>query len=190
MTVNRKLYPPKTVWQAMRLERLQQVGYVCESCGVPDAVELFNADRPHPFYQQGTPYRQYLQLAHKRQYETWNRQAECVVLCPSCHGKFDVQCRRKRSTRYPSSVGQVEVWVWYQGEKLLASVARYLDEVMEVIGSFEEGWCFEVCAVMLMRFAGMGVYRKQANGVDVLQESGVCESFGLLLQEVLLGVAG
>src|SRR5690349_14468518 len=64
MTVDRRLYPPRTVWQAMRLERLQQVGYVCETCGVPDAMQLFNANRPHPFYEQGTPYRQYLQLAH------------------------------------------------------------------------------------------------------------------------------
>ena len=45
MTVNRKLYPPKTVWQAMRLERLQQVGYVCEECGVPDAIELRSEER-------------------------------------------------------------------------------------------------------------------------------------------------
>jgi hypothetical protein len=190
MTVNRRLYPPKTIWQAMRLERLQQVGYVCEMCGVPDAVELFNADRPHPFYAAGTPYRQYLQLAHKRQYEKWNRSADCAVLCPSCHAKLDAPLRRKRSTRYPSSVGLVEVWVWYQGEKLLAAVSRYFDEVFEVIGSFEEGWCFEVCAMVLLRFAGLGQYRKQADGVEVLHEQGVCESFGLLVQEVLSGVIG
>src|SRR5690349_16676633 len=39
MTVNRKLYPPKTVWEAMRRERLEQVGFQCELCGLPDATE-------------------------------------------------------------------------------------------------------------------------------------------------------
>ena len=34
MTVNRKLYPPKTVWEAMRRERLEQVGFRCELCGL------------------------------------------------------------------------------------------------------------------------------------------------------------
>ena len=67
MTVNRKLYPSKTVWDAMRRERLEQVGFVCEWCGLPDATEFYNANKPHPFYQHGTPYRMYLQFAHKRQ---------------------------------------------------------------------------------------------------------------------------
>ena len=40
----------------------------------------------------------------------------------------------------------------------------------------------------LVRVAGVGVYRKEANGVAVLQEDGVCESFGVFLQEVLSGV--
>ena len=61
---------------------------------------------------------------------------------------------------------------------------------MEVIGSFAEGWQFEVCAFVLMRFAGLGVYCKQTNGVEVLQEVGVCESFGVVLQEILSGVVG
>src|SRR5712691_3513367 len=188
MTVNRKLYPPKTIWEAMRRERLEQVGYVCELCGVPDAMEFHNSHKPHPFYEQGTPYRQYLQLAHKRQYETWNRQANTLVLCPPCHGRFDVQFRRKRSVRYPSSVGLVVVWVWYQGERCLAAESRYFDDLLEVIASFGEGWQFEVCAEVLMHLVGVGRYRKQAAGVVVLQEEGACESFGQFLQEVLSGV--
>ena len=190
MSVNRKLYPPKTIWQAMRRERLEQVGYVCEQCGVPDAIELRNPNNPHPFYEGGTPYRQYLQLAHKRHYEKWNRKADCAVLCPPCHGKLDAPLRRKRSVRYPSSVGLVEVWVWYQGDRCLAAESRYFDDLLEVIGSFEDGWRFEVCAMVLMRFAGRGVYCKQADGVEVLQEAGVCESFGVVLQEILSGVVG
>ena len=188
MTVNRKLYPSKTVWDAMRRERLEQVGYQCELCGLPDATEFYNANKPHPFYQQGTPYRMYLQFAHKRQYETWNRQADGVMLCPPCHGKFDTQFRRKRSVRYPSSVGLVVVWVWYRGERCLAAESRYFDDLFEVIASFAEGWRFEVCAEVLMSVAGVGVYCKEAVGVTVLQEGGVCESFGAFLQEVLSGV--
>jgi hypothetical protein len=190
MTVNRRVYPPRKLWQAMRQERLEQVGYQCEMCGLPDATEFHNPNRPHPFYPQGMPYRQYLQLAHKREYETWNRQADMAVLCPPCHGKFDLRFRRKRSVRYPSSVGVVEVWVWYQGEKCLAAESSHFDEVVEVIGTFGDGWRFEVCAFMLMRFAGHGLYSKEAEGVTVLQEGGVCEAFGVFLQEVLSGVVG
>ena len=190
MTVNRRVYPPRTIWDAMRRERLAQVGYTCELCGLPDATEFHNPNKPHPFYPQGTPYRMYLQFAHKSQYQTWNRQADGIMLCPPCHGKFDLQFRRKQSTRYPSAVGLVEVWVWYQGERCLAAVARSFEEVVEVIDSFEDGWCFEVCAMALLRFAGMGQYRKQPAGVEVLQEQGVCESFGLVLQEALSGVVG
>ena len=188
MTVNRKVYPPRTIWDAMRRERLELVGYTCEVCGLPDASEFYNANKPHPFYAQGTPYRMYLQFAHKSQYQTWNRQADGVMLCPPCHGKFDMQFRRKRSVRYPSSVGLVAVWVWYQGERCYAAESRYFDDLLQVIASFEDGWQFEVCAEMLMRLAGVGRYRKETNGVTVLQEDGVCESFGVFLQEVLSGV--
>jgi hypothetical protein len=34
MPVNRKLYPPKTVWEAMRRERLEQVGWKSRSVRV------------------------------------------------------------------------------------------------------------------------------------------------------------
>jgi hypothetical protein len=190
MTANRKLYPSKTVWEAMRRERLEQVGFQCELCGLPDATECYNPNKPHPFYQQGTPYRLYLQFAHKRQYETWNREADGVMLCPSCHGKFDTQFRRKRSVRYPSSVGLVVVWVWYRGERCLAAETRYFDDLLEVIASFAEGWRFEVYAEVLMQVAGVGRYQKEVDGVTVVQEEGVCESFGLFLHEVLSGVVG
>ena len=188
MTVNRKLYPPKTVWEVMRRERLAQVGYQCELCGLPDATEFYNPNKPHPFYPGGTPYRVYLQLAHRRQYETWNREADTLVLCPPCHGRFDVRFRRKRSVRYPSSVGVVVVWVWYQGEKCLAAESRYFDDLFEVIASFADGVQFEVSAEVLMQVVGVGLYRKEASGVAVLREEGACCSFGLFLQEVLSGV--
>jgi hypothetical protein len=188
MTINRKLYPPKTVWDVMRRERLQQVGYKCELCGLPDATEFYNPNKPHPFYRQGTPYRVYLQFAHKSQYQTWNRQAEGVMLCPWCHGTFDAQYRRKRQTRHPVSVGVVFVWVWYQGERCLAAESRYFDDVFEVIASFADGWEFEVQPEILMQAVGMGRYCKTAQGIEVLSEAGACESFGRLLQDVLAGV--
>lgn len=188
MTVNRKLYPPRTIWQAMREERMKQVGYQCEFCGLPDASEFFNANKPHPFYPKGTPYRMYLQLAHKRQYETWNREAETLVLCPPCHGTFGLQNRRKRSTRYPSVIGLIVVWVWYRGEKCLAAEARHFDDLLEVIMSFADGQRFELEAEMLKHVVGKGRYCKAEGSVVVLRESGACANFGVLLQDILSGV--
>ena len=67
MSVMRKLYPPRSVWSVMRQEALERAGFCCEVCGLPDAMEFFNAKKPHRHYAQGTPYRMYLQLAHKNQ---------------------------------------------------------------------------------------------------------------------------
>jgi hypothetical protein len=61
---------------------------------------------------------------------------------------------------------------------------------LEVIASFADGWGFEVYAEVLMTVAGFGMYQKEADGVTVLYEAGVCASFGLFLQEVLSGVVG
>ena len=190
MAANRKLYPPKSVWDVMRKERLEVVGHRCELCGMPDASEFFNEQKPHPFYAQGTPYRMYLQLAHKRQYESWNREADTMALCPGCHARFDADHRRKRSAHRNAPVGVVVVWVDYKGQRCLAAEARYVNDVFEVIASFAPGTPFEVVSEMLMREVGRGRYRREEEGVTVLREKGACVSFGELLQEVLLGVVG
>ncbi len=78
MTVNRRRYPPRSIWAVKRQEALERVSYRCELCGLPDATEFFNERKPHPFHEAGTPYRMYLQLAHKQQYETWNREADTL----------------------------------------------------------------------------------------------------------------
>jgi formate-dependent nitrite reductase cytochrome c552 subunit len=190
MAANRRVYPPKKVWDVMRQERLEAVGYVCEDCGMPDASEFFNAKKPHPFYEQGTPYRVYLNLAHKRQYETWNREADVMLLCPSCHATFDAEHRRKRSAHRNAPVGVVVLWVNYKGQRCLAAEARYMNDLFEVIATFTTGTRFEVVAEMLMHEVGMGRYRRTDEGVMVLREKGACVSYGELLQEVLLGVVG
>lgn len=190
MTVNRKLYPPKSIWSVMRQEALERAGYCCEVCGLPDAVECFNPERPHPFYEAGTPYRMYLQLAHKKQYETWNREADTVMLCPPCHGRFDGQFRRKKEVKRAAPVGLVVVWVWHKDQRCLAAEARWFYDLFEVIASFAAGMKFEVQAEILMSRVGSGVYLREDDGVRVLREVGACRSFGVLLQDVLQGVVG
>jgi hypothetical protein len=191
MTTNRKQYPPRTIWQAMRVERLEQVGYKCEFCGLPDACQRYNAAKPHPLYKQGTPYRVYLQLAHKSRYQTWNRDADTLILCPWCHGKFDATHPRKQQQKYRyMPVGQVLVWVWYKGERCLAAEARWFDDLFAAVAALSDGLIFEVEAEIVTRLAGFGRYRRTEAGVETLHEEGACSSFGGLLHEVLQGVVG
>ena len=183
-----RLYPPKSFWTVKRRERLELVGYKCEKCGRPDAEERFNPNKPHPFYPQGTPSRLYLQLAHKSHYERWNLAADCVVVCPRCHGDMDGELRRKAASYNYAPVGVVQVWVYYKGQRYLAAEARRFDDLFEVVASFEEGMKFEVCPEILMAVAGCGLYRRTSEGIDVLKETGVCRSFSAYLQEVLTGI--
>ena len=132
-------------------------------CGLPDATEFFNERKPHPFHAAGTPYRMYLQLAHKQQYETWNREADTLVLCPPCHGKFDARFQRKKGVKRFAPVGLVVLWVWYKGEKCLAAQARVFDDLFEVIASFAAGLEFEVkLRYSCMMWAWVAIARKRA----------------------------
>ena len=188
MTVNRRLYPPRSIWAVKRQEELERAGYCCEMCGLPDATEFFNERKPHPFHAAGTPYRMYLQLAHKQQYETWKREADTLVLCPPCHGKFDARSQRKKGVKRFAPVGLVVLWVWYKGEKCLAAQARVFDDLFEVVASFAAGLEFEIEAEILMHYVGVGRYRKEEGSIVALHEEGACASFGLFLEEVLQGV--
>lgn len=183
-----RLYPPKSYWNKKRLERLEQVGYKCEKCGRPDAEEHFNPNKPHPFYEQGTPSRSYLQLAHKRQYEKWNIAADCILVCFWCHSDMDKELRKKASSNSSTPVGVVQVWVYYQGSRYLAAESRRFDDLFEVVASFEEGMKFELCPEILMAVAGRGLYRRTLEGIEVVKETGVCRSFSAYLHEVLTGV--
>ena len=188
MTINRRLYPPRSLWAVMRQEALERVGYRCELCGLPDASEFFNERKPHPFHEAGTPYRVYLQLAHKHQYETWNREADTLVLCPPCHGKFDARFHRRKGVKRSAPVGLVVVWVWYKGERCLAAESRFFDDLFEVVASFAPGLRFEIEAEVLMQGVGRGHYHKDESGVVVLHEDGACVSLGSLMQDVLTEV--
>ncbi len=183
-----KAYPPRSIWQVMRAEALERVGYRCELCGLPDASLAFNQNKPHPFSPQGKPYHLYLQLAHKQQYQTWNREAETLVLCPSCHRKFDTEHQRKKAVKRNAPVGLVVLWVWYKGERCLAAEARFLDDVFHTVAAFSTGFLFELEAEMLTCIVGRGRYRRTEIGVEVVRETGACREFGMLLHEVLGGV--
>ena len=185
---NARAYPPRSIWQVMREEALQRAGHRCELCGLPDAALAYNEGKPHPFYPQGKPYHIYLQLCHKQQYQTWNREAETLVLCPSCHRKFDARFGRKKAVKRSAPVGLVVLWVWYKGERCLAAEARYFDDVFQAVASFEVGFLFEIEAELLTRLAGRGHYRRTEAGIEVRRETGACQGFGLLLEDVLQGV--
>lgn len=185
---NHKAYPPRSIWQVMREEALVRAGHCCEMCGLPDASLAFNESRPHPFYPQGTPYHLYLQLAHQQQYQTWNRDAETLILCPSCHRKFDAQHPRKKAVKRNAPIGLVVLWVWYKGERCLAAEARFYDDLFQSVAAFSTGFLFEIEAELLTCVVGRGRYRRVAGGVEVVRESGVCRSFGSLLHETLQGV--
>lgn len=182
MTINRKLYPPK--WrEVMRKEALERAGYCCEDCGLPDGTMRINREVEHPFFPEGKPSHIWLQLSHKREYVTWDREAETAVLCPSCHGKFDKTHRRRHLSGYVP-VGQVIVWVHYKGQRCLAAEAKAFDDLFGTIAAFSEGMQFELEAEVLRQVAGVGHYRKELGGVTVLHEEGACITFGMFLDQV------
>lgn len=185
MPVNRKLYPGKSVWAEMRKERLEIAGYLCEDCGAPDAEQRFNEKKPHPFHEGGTPYYNYLMLAHKNHYERWNREASCVVVCPSCHAKMDAELRRRNSSYNYAPCGVVMVWVHYKGTRYPAAECRRYDDLFEAVATFEEGMRFELCPEMMMAVVGKGTYRRTVEGIAVISETGACRGFGTYLQGAL-----
>lgn len=185
---NHKAYPPRSIWEVMRDEALERAGYRCEMCGLPDASEGFNERKPHPFYPQGKPYYIYLQLCHKQQYQTWNRDAETMMLCPACHRTFDARYPRKERVKRSAPVGLVVLWVWYKGERCLAAEARYFDDLFQTVAAFSTGFLFEMEAEMLTCVVGRGRYRRMNDGIEVVRETGACKSFGSLLHETLQGV--
>lgn len=185
---NRRLYPPQSYWNAKREERLTVAGHKCELCGVPDAQLRFNPNKPHPFYAQGKPSVVYLQLAHKSHYERWRSEADCLVVCPSCHGVMDIELRRRAASRNYAPVGIVQVWVFYQGKRYLAAESRRYDDLFEVVASFEPGMKFELAPEIMLSIVGRGFYRRTQVGIEVLKETGACRNFSAYLQDVLTGV--
>ena len=188
MPYYRKFYPP--AWDKMRDEALARAEYKCEFCGLLNGTEVVNTRKSHPLYPEGKPGRMWLQLAHKEQYQTWDAEAETMMLCPRCHRLYDRQYRRKGTEKQFTPVGLVVVWVRHKRARALALEAWSFDELLRVVASFAPGTEFELQSEMLMRVAGHGRYRREECGITVLREQGVCLTFGRFLQDVFTGAAG
>jgi hypothetical protein len=180
MKSRRKFYPPE--WDSeMRVQALERVGYRCEDCGVQDCTVMVNPYKKHPLYPEGQPYMVHLSLAHKSEYQTWNRDAETVVLCPSCHGRFDGKNRRKDRGKRGSPIGWVAVKVLHRGRWVPAAVLWSYNELYRVVSALSAGTKFELTFEMAMQSIGSGCYYKEALGVSVVRERGVGREFSLLL---------
>jgi len=178
MPFQRKFYPAQ--WDRDREEALQQVGYCCELCGVRECTVLHNVRRASADYPEGRPYMVYLSRAHKHQYQTWMVDAETMVLCQRCHRAFDRQFRRK-AVKERQPLGVALLWVWHQGEKVLAADASWVHDLLDIVLSLPAGTEFELCLEVMTWRVGSGRYRKERGGVTVMCEEGACQEVSVLL---------
>ncbi|GHO62326.1 hypothetical protein KSC_012180 [Ktedonobacter sp. SOSP1-52] len=162
-----RLYPAE--WRALRRQKLEAAGYRCEACGVLDRSVMKSA-------RTGEDYMVYLSIAHKKQYQTWLREAETMVLCQRCHRRYDRQFRRKGGARTYTPISRIDVYVQEGGRSVLAGEARTYDDLRDLVAAMPEHTSFEVHMVMHMAIVGNGLYVKEEQGgiVKVLAEYGAC----------------
>ena len=122
------LYPPE--WQAMRQQKLAEAGFRCQECGVKHRSRQHN--------RRGEEYMVYLSIAHCKQYETWKKDAETMVLCQRCHRRYDRQFRRKAGRRYLTPVGYASVYVQQGAASVLVGMARTFDELRDMVAALPD----------------------------------------------------
>jgi len=164
------LYPPE--WRAIRREKLQQVNYCCEECCVKHLAIRENTTT-------GAPYIVYLSIAHKRQYETWKRDADTMVLCQRCHRRYDRQFRRKAGRRYLTPIGYARVYVEHGSKLSLAGLARTFDDLRDIVAALPDAAPLEIQLITNAAIVGNGHYRKTPDGVTVRREFGACQGLPL-----------
>jgi hypothetical protein len=166
------LYPSE--WRATRRARLAQAQYCCEECGVPHRSLRQNT-------KTGEDYLVYLSIAHRKQYETWKKDAETMVLCQRCHRRYDRRFRRKAGRRYLSPVGYASLYVQdgRHPAAALVGMARHFDELRDMVAALPDATTFDIQLVMNGAIVGNGHYYKDMDGVSVLQEFGACQGLPL-----------
>src|SRR2546421_5950834 len=107
-------YPPR--WRELRRIKLQQAGHCCQECGVKHLSIRQNS-------KTGENYLVYLSIAHKKQYQTWMKDAETMVLCQRCHRRYDRQFRRKGKARRFIPIGYAKVVVQDADREVVAGGA-------------------------------------------------------------------
>jgi hypothetical protein len=165
----------------MRVEALERAGYCCEECGVQDCDVVVNPNKPHPLYPDGQPRMVHLAVAHKNEYQTWNRDAGTLVLCPGCHGRFDARNRRKDSGKERVPIGYVTVRVLHRGRWALSATPWSYNELFRAISALPVATEFELCFEIATQSVGLGRYRKGPRGVVALREKGVGRDFSFML---------
>lgn len=167
MPFNKLLYPPD--WDALRDEKLKEAGYRCQECGVEELSERVST-------RTGRKYLVYLSLAHKRQYETWKRDAETMVLCQHCHRRYDRQFSRKGGylcTRTP--MGYAKVYAQVGNQQVLVGMPPTYSDLSALVLALPDDTEFEVQLVMHFEVVGGGFYHRQGGRSTVLEEYGVCQ---------------
>lgn len=163
-----EMYPPR--WRELRRVKLAQVGYCCEECGVAHLSLRQNV-------KTGEDYLVYLSIAHKKQYQTWLKEAETMVLCQRCHRRYDRQFRRKGKARTSTPVGFAKVYVQDGNQEVVAGVPTTYTDLRDLVDALPDGTPFAVHLVMNMAIVGNGSYRKCGDAVEIVSEYGACVGF-------------
>jgi len=121
----------------------------------------------------------YLSIAHKKQYETWKRDAETMALCQRCHRRYDRQFRRKAGRRYLTPLGYARVYVQQASQLVLAGMARTFDDLRNILAALPDAAPIEIQLVMNAAIVGNGHYVKTPDGVSVRREFGACQGLPL-----------
>lgn len=163
------LYPPE--WRAMREQKLAEAGYRCQECGARHRSKGYN--------RRGEAYTVYLSIAHRKQYETWKKDAETMVLCQACHRRYDRRFRRKGGRRYLTPVGYASLYLQQGPASVLVGMARTFDELRDMVAALPDCSRFEVQLVINGAIVGNGLYHKQDDSISVLREFGACQGLPL-----------
>ncbi len=167
MPFESEFYPAE--WRATRRAKLQAADYSCQECGVKDRTVQHNT-------RTGEPYLVYLSIAHKKQYQTWMKDAETMVLCQRCHRRYDRQFARKGGTRTYTPIGYVKVFVQLdRGREVLAGEVKTYDELRAMVAAFPADTDFTCLSVINLAVVGNGSYTKQDDMTITLHsEHGAC----------------
>ena len=163
-----EMYPPR--WRALRRTKLEQAGYCCQECGVKHLSLRQNT-------KTGENYLVYLSIAHKKQYQTWLKEADTMVLCQRCHRRYDRQFRRKGVERTQTPIGYARLYL-HEGDRLvLAQMTTTYADLRDLVDSLPDGTEFEVHLSMNGAIVGNGSYVRCGDAIEVLSEYGACVGF-------------
>jgi len=159
-------------WNTRQAKRycLDRVGNKCQKCGARDRSRKKN--------KGGEWFTVHLARAHKKQYTSWQDEAEVLVLCQSCHREFD-NVHNKRKSRYKYlNIGLAKVMV----DDRLVECCRTYAELNDVIQSLPVGTRIEVLLTVNQAIVGNALYTRTEAGIEIDGEYGVAEYLFMVLE--------